>query len=272
MFVLKKVNIIRALSGIAYLLIILLSIYFSKYSFAFVFYILSCIVLWEQQKLIRKKGVYNYFLLLILFIPVFYNIPSNLFIIVLILNLLLNMFLVFWIFSKTNKKIPDTIISSYLLFSFFSIINIGFIYNTYQYLPILILFFIITCFDTFSYIIGSLLGRTKLFLKLSPNKTLEGFIGGLFFTLIIVMILYYYIPNIYTKTYSISFILFLTASISITGLLGDLIQSKVKRMNKVKDSSNLIPGHGGFYDRMDSVIFSAPFFYLIIYIFTNYVS
>ena len=106
-----------------------------------------------------------------------------------------------------------------------------------------------------------------LFLNLFlQKKTWEGFLGGLLFTIIAASIFYY------SKAFfSLNFHILLAILIATLSTLGDLVQSKFKRYADVKDSGSLIPGHGGFFDRMDSVIFSAPWVYFLIK-FNHYVS
>ena len=109
-------------------------------------------------------------------------------------------------------------------------------------------------------------GKRKLKEKISPKKTIEGFIGGLLAALIGGVIIF----NT-TLLYSPPFWLLLALLVSVLGTTGDLIQSKFKRLAGVKDSGRIMPGHGGVYDRLDSIIFASPFIYLFI-IFINYVS
>ena len=110
---------------------------------------------------------------------------------------------------------------------------------------------VIIIFDIFSYIIGSKYGSRKILKKISPNKTLEGLIGGILFSLIFSSIL---IILLESKINLIN-ILFIIMIISFS-FFGDIIESYFKRINNIKNSSNLLPGHGGFFDRFDSLIFS----------------
>lgn len=104
--------------------------------------------------------------------------------------------------------------------------------------------------DTFAYTIGSLIGKHKLCPLISPKKSWEGAIGGLLGGTIVAMIVY---CNLLGK---FSFkMLIITMLLSIIGQIGDLIFSKIKRENKIKDFSNIMPGHGGISDRLDSLIF-----------------
>ena len=118
-------------------------------------------------------------------------------------------------------------------------------------LKILIYLALITIFtDTFAYIIGSLIGKTK-FTSISPNKTIEGCLGGVLVGSTIAIIYY---ANI-IKVLTLPKVILITVLLSIMSELGDLFFSKIKREYKVKDFSNLIPGHGGILDRIDSLIF-----------------
>ncbi|MAZ48347.1 MAG: hypothetical protein CME65_07280 [Halobacteriovoraceae bacterium] len=113
--------------------------------------------------------------------------------------------------------------------------------------------------DIGAWFFGKNFGKRKLWPKISPNKTLTGLVGGVISSVVLSTI---YILVIYDK---VNFqILLALAGLGILAQIGDLIESKMKRQLKVKDSSNLIPGHGGIYDRIDSLVFIAPFFALLV--------
>tara|TARA_Y100001970_G_scaffold1349_1_gene1557 strand:- start:1025 stop:1654 length:630 start_codon:yes stop_codon:yes gene_type:complete len=124
------------------------------------------------------------------------------------------------------------------------------LYLFYYFLTMdfIIIILTITIFDTSSYLLGSLIGRTKI-LSISPNKTYEGLLGGIIFTIIFMIIFNY----IFLNSYFFSFIVVIL-SIIFLAFLGDIIESYFKRLSNIKNSSNLIPGHGGFLDRFDSFI------------------
>lgn len=112
--------------------------------------------------------------------------------------------------------------------------------------------------DTFAYIVGSKMGKHKMIPRISPNKTWEGTIAGAIFGTIIPSIIYF----IVIKDFSFMAI-FITLILSCAGQIGDLIFSKIKRENDIKDFSNIIPGHGGILDRLDSTIFIFTMYILI---------
>ena len=121
---------------------------------------------------------------------------------------------------------------------------------------LLVLYITLWTNDTFAYLTGSLIGRHKLFPRISPGKTIEGCIGGLFFTVVAMCIYSYYTPSLsMTKAVVIAFIAV------VAGTLGDLCESMLKRQAGVKDSGRLIPGHGGILDRFDSVMFATTFIF-----------
>lgn len=120
----------------------------------------------------------------------------------------------------------------------------------YNPFPILLIFILIWISDTMSYFFGSYFGKTKMKIKASPNKTWEGFVGGFLCSIIFSIISFNYIQEIYPfwKTVSLGIL------IPIFGLIGDIYQSKIKRMAGVKDSGTTLPGHGGVLDRLDSAM------------------
>jgi phosphatidate cytidylyltransferase len=111
--------------------------------------------------------------------------------------------------------------------------------------------------DTFAYLTGRWLGKHKMYERISPRKTWEGFFGGLVFSVVSSVIF----ASLYTQI-SLSGWIMYAILVVITGTFGDLTESMLKRNADVKDSGNLIPGHGGILDRLDSILLAAPFAYL----------
>jgi len=111
---------------------------------------------------------------------------------------------------------------------------------------------IIILFDTSSYFFGKFIGKKKILSTISPNKTYAGLVGGIFTTLILTFLL-----NNQIKIFNFNNFLVFTIIIIFFAFLGDILESYFKRKVKIKDSSSLLPGHGGFFDRMDGFIMSA---------------
>jgi phosphatidate cytidylyltransferase len=114
--------------------------------------------------------------------------------------------------------------------------------------------------DTMAYLVGSRIGKTPLS-PISPNKTWEGTIAGIILSVFIVsMVMAMVVPN------QDKYIFYVSLIASIAGNFGDLLESKLKRLAGVKDSGSMMPGHGGFLDRFDSILFATPFVWLILQI------
>ena len=122
----------------------------------------------------------------------------------------------------------------------------------------------ITCFDSFCYLVGKKFGKNKIFL-ISPNKTYEGLLGGILISNFLVIISYLLFD--YSKVIFNLNLIILNNIVIFFSFFGDLIQSYFKRMNDLKDSSNFIPGHGGFFDRFDSFLLVIIPFSIISFLF-----
>ena len=137
-------------------------------------------------------------------------------------------------------------------------ILVGTIFNKFtvirdQNLMIFVYLFLITTMtDTYAHMAGSLIGKHKLAPKISPNKTWEGAVVGAIFGTLIASVFYHIAVD---HIANVMFLLVVTLFLSILGQLGDLFFSAVKRNHKIKDFSNIMPGHGGVLDRLDSIIF-----------------
>lgn len=116
--------------------------------------------------------------------------------------------------------------------------------------------------DIVAYFVGKAFGKHK-FSKVSPKKSIEGCIGGTIGA-VVLMLIYTYIANTFWgMDYSYAFIAMISVILSLIGQIGDFAASSIKRFVDIKDFSNLIPGHGGMLDRIDSLIFLAPFAYVL---------
>jgi phosphatidate cytidylyltransferase len=119
--------------------------------------------------------------------------------------------------------------------------------------------------DTMAYIVGSLIGKTP-FSKISPKKTWEGTIGGIILAIIVMSLVGYFVAGEFVWDNTIKWATVAAIS-SIIGTIGDLLESKLKRIANVKDSGSILPGHGGFLDRFDSLLLAIPFVWLYIIFF-----
>lgn len=137
----------------------------------------------------------------------------------------------------------------------FSLLNLSIFYDgQYHFGIILGSLFIIWGSDTGAYFSGRMFGRRKLFARVSPKKTWEGFIGGCVFALGIGILFSYYFSDLNRWQW-----IAISIVIAVTGTYGDLVESLFKRSIAIKDSGTAIPGHGGFLDRFDSLLLASPF-------------
>jgi phosphatidate cytidylyltransferase len=153
-----------------------------------------------------------------------------------------------YLFSVFYVTIPLSLLNFIQLFEQYE--------NTFSYL-ILALFLLLWLNDSFAYIVGSLFGRHKIFEEVSPRKTWEGSIGGLVFSLAGSYLLFMYFDEL-TLMQWFGFAMV----VIIFGTFGDLFESVLKRNVGIKESGNVIPGHGGMLDRLDSLLLSVPFVFL----------
>jgi phosphatidate cytidylyltransferase len=139
-----------------------------------------------------------------------------------------------------------------------SLVSIILIYNSYGQFALLSLFLILWTADSGAYFVGSKMGKRKLAPMVSPGKSIEGLLGGIFSVVLLSIIL---LMTDLLPFQSFLFV-FVSAMTGIISVFGDLFESIIKREASAKDSSNLLPGHGGFLDRLDSLFAGAPIYYL----------
>ena len=132
----------------------------------------------------------------------------------------------------------------------------------YQPWNVLYLFFFIWASDTGAYFTGRSFGRHKLFERISPNKTIEGFVGGVISSAMVGIAAHHFLGKISLISW-----MCIGVFVSITSTLGDLFESMLKRQSDIKDSGNILPGHGGILDRFDSTLISAPIYWILLHVF-----
>lgn len=130
---------------------------------------------------------------------------------------------------------------------------------------VLAMFLMIWLNDTGAFVVGSLIGRTRLFVRLSPKKSWEGFFGGMLFSIASAFLIKYCFGT-YSTDLSIMQLCIMGAVVSIAATWGDLMESMFKRAANMKDSGHILPGHGGILDRIDSLLLVAPSLWLLLII------
>ena len=224
-------------------------------------YVLSIISLWEFIDIKEtKKEMPNFIKFIsyvILSLLVLYNISNNEIVFSIDYRIVAGLFLTFLIptvlyHNPSKYSVNDAF---YLIGGLF-FLGISFhlliLFRNASLNLIIYLFLITIMTDTFAYFTGFLIGRNKLLETISPKKTWEGLIGG---TVMGVFVSSVFFHTVVDSELSINVLILMTAFLSIVGQLGDLAFSAIKRYFGRKDFSNIMPGHGGVLDRLDSIIF-----------------
>ena len=261
----------RSLTGAVYIILLLSVVFLSSDAFDFLFMVFGLACLNEYKKLVALRGLHIYIAYLALWWAYIYFVKDAwLVYLLLFCTMVTNFALLFYLFSKKEKlfnRLQKFIIGLFYIGGgciFLTMVP----YTDDDFVKFLIIgiFILIWVSDSFAYIVGRAIGRNKLFPRVSPKKTVEGALGGLTFSLATAYFLAKYEPIITPFQWVL-----LAAVIVLAGSLGDLVESKLKRAAGVKDSGAILPGHGGMLDRLDSLVFAAPFAFLTLKIFA-YVS
>lgn len=272
----------RALSAVVFVILLIGSLLWNYYSFTAFFLVVALIGLYEFYKIAEKLGAkpfyksgYVFGVTLYLGHVVWYMFNPNSYLsdlpnFVFDCALYVTMFFVFIsaLFSKHEKSINDAIYT--VVGPLYAVLPFGLLHKmvfsgAHNYTPQIVLCIILLIWsnDTFAYLGGSLFGKNKMIERVSPGKTWEGTIIGAFLTLGVGVALYYFFKdeNGLNSERGMVFYVLLAAVVSVLATIGDLVESLLKRNAGVKDSGNIMPGHGGVLDRFDSLIFVTPFAY-----------
>ncbi|XRE44217.1 Phosphatidate cytidylyltransferase [Tenacibaculum discolor] len=256
---------VRSLSALVYAILFISAILFSAETYIGLLALFATVCIWELSKIIQTKNIVPYILLASVVYLTFQNTvfkyTDYLFGTTIIGSVILLYLLLSSKSIKTNtlaKKLFLQVI--YLVLPFYFLMNLPFISGSYHPNIVIYIIFIIWTNDSFAFLVGKNFGKRKLFEKVSPKKTIEGFVGGLLFSIIAGFTI-----GQYSGIFSILDWIIIAIIVAIFGSLGDLVESKLKRQAKVKDSGTIMPGHGGLLDRLDSLFFLAPFVYLYIH-------
>ncbi len=250
---------IRIASGVIGLMVLIFIVYIGGIPLSIGLISLSLIGLYELFRALKKIG-FNpitpiaYFATLLIYLRMFYPALTLDFIIAIIIVFLLSFDVL-----KSNSNLLD------ISFTVMGVLYIPFLLSFLIYLEgtiyIWIVFSIAFGTDTFAYLIGSKIGKNKLCPAISPKKSVEGAVGGVFGSMLVTLI--------YCSRVGIGpwwSVLILSILGSIASQFGDFAASKIKRYSGIKDFGKIMPGHGGMLDRFDSIIFASPVvYYYVIY-------
>lgn len=250
----------RVSTGIVGIAILILIFYLGLNAIKFSFFVITIEAIRELYNALINKGIKLY-------------LPSLLFGAV-----------ITFVFSILDKNLTFALVlyfifnsSLYVLLKDYTLSNYSFTNMAYFYLVFFLnllgslddIYIIISAFviafstDTFAYFVGSTFGKHKLIERVSPNKSVEGALGGTFFAIILTSV-YFTLLNKYNYIYDINILVILLIMLaSIAGQFGDLFASKIKRYTGIKDYAQILPGHGGMLDRFDSLIFISPLVFIL---------
>ena len=259
----------RTLTGIIFVAVLMGSIISGSAPFAGVF---SLIVIFTTREfyLLMKQKDYEPQVLggvvasVVLFLSTYQVLSGHSHKVLLSVNIL-SIFSIFIFELFRNKKQPlkNILVTiggviyvglPFALLNLIAFLPIDSVIGNYNKYILLGFFIILWANDTGAYVVGSLIGKNRLFERISPKKSWEGSIGGAFFAVGFAVLMYYF-TGLETAIFWVIFAL----SIVVFGTLGYLVESLLKRDLGVKDSGSILPGHGGFLDRFDAVLMAAPF-------------
>ncbi len=262
----KRSFLNRSLIALIYSSIFLICLFYNSTSFGLLGIIITVLVIREFSRICKLSiaksilGIFIYFILTYLS-----EYISNFIFILLGISILTNIYLFFNLILNKSfrfKKIPSLLLLLFhITLSLFFLFQLPILNNSYEPKYILFLLIIVWTSDSAGYFFGIKFGKRKLMKSISPKKTIEGLFASLIFSMIISLIFGYI-----TEYKNLIEIIVIGVFISVLGSIGDLIESKFKRQSGVKDSGNLLKSHGGLYDRLDSLIFTAPFIYLLYFL------
>ncbi|TXI85687.1 MAG: CDP-archaeol synthase [Crocinitomicaceae bacterium] len=255
--------VVRGLSGAVFVILVVGSLWLNAYTSLAVLALFTCLGLYEFFQLFRNSnqvqvsvlfstGV-HFFIFLLVAASLFNWIPSYSVFLALPI-LFLSMLVELW--RKEENPLLNLGIHFlgliYVVIPFLVILALQ-LKTANQHLVIYMLI-LIWSNDTFAYLSGRMLGKTKLFERISPNKTWEGTIGGVIMTVVVGGIV------AFTTNQDYFFWLISALIVAPSAIFGDLLESLFKRSLNIKDTGNIMPGHGGILDRFDAALFTAPIF------------
>ncbi|NLJ16687.1 MAG: phosphatidate cytidylyltransferase [Clostridiales bacterium] len=271
----------RVIVGIALGLFGILCLYLDNFfiylAIVIVISVLATYELFFATKYLKNKLLSFVSLVFVMLTPIIYNSPIKEYYREIYLGYILILFVIM-LFKHERIKFEQLALVAFIAFAIPMSMscNLGIRFDNFNEKSIHGLFFLfvalISAFigDTGAYFVGTFFGKHKLAPKISPNKTIEGFFGGILTVGVVTFLYSYsyqlYLDKLYPEQYEVNLILITLMSIvaATLGVLGDLSASLIKRECSVKDFGNIMPGHGGILDRFDSLMFISPFVYQIV--------
>jgi len=266
----------RAITGFFFIIVMLGSLLLGQFVFGIFYLVLSLFCLWEYFGLIKQTGIkpgiesglFNAACIFGVFTLAAYDDSKLYHQLLFLLPVTLSAIFIQELFKKSNSPFHNIaytylgLILTIVPFTFFhALAYVTGIFNFHFPMAFLLMLW---ANDTGAYLVGSKLGRIKLFERHSPKKTWEGFIGGIIITAGAAILISTYFTELTWQQW-----VWIGVLISTFGTMGDLVESMFKRSINVKDSGGILPGHGGLLDRFDGLLMAAPIVYAYLYFVTN---
>ena len=268
----------RILTALILIPLVIFALFFAPLSiFSYLIIVVCGMAAWEWTNFLAITKPLNKIIFafsVVMLLSLVYLIPNTELIKYRLFNYIICLSIIWWLaalllvisYPKSAKYWSNSIVIK-LLFALFTLFpffigmielrSINYTLNTYTgAVWLLYVFVLVWATDTGAYFVGRALGKRKLAAKVSPGKTIEGFLGGIGSAILISIVVYF------TDYFQLSFATFILSSLMaiFVSVLGDLTESMFKREAGIKDSGNLIPGHGGILDRIDSLTAAIPMF------------
>ncbi|MBO5997604.1 MAG: phosphatidate cytidylyltransferase [Alphaproteobacteria bacterium] len=221
--------------------------------------VLGSLMAWEWEKMLTDRKSYVGISLTLMSAMVVFLTETNP---VLVLGIIACFAL--FLYVKTGKNLLLSFGAFYIGLPLLSMMYIAYFSDSgssdleFSSMYILWLLFVVWATDVGGYIFGKSIGGPKLCPKISPNKTWAGLLGGMFFSALVTYIFVITMNHYYHSELAMKFLVLSSIALAFISQAGDIFESKIKRYLGIKDSSNLIPGHGGIFDRVDGLLFAAP--------------
>lgn len=269
----------RAVTGLFFVLVMVGGIVYSPYSFLALFALITLLSLREFYSLMNKHSNTGINVWLNAIIGVcFFGVVTTIQLSVIPFSLVyFSPFLLYFLFlfirelynvkTEPLKNLATTVMGHFYITLPFTLLALLAFFpiagdTSYKWYMILAIFIFIWMNDSGAYLVGSQIGKRRLFERISPKKSWEGFWGGIVFAVLSAAVFGYFVPVLPIYMWmGLAFI------VSVAGVFGDLSESMIKRILGVKDSGNILPGHGGMLDRFDAILFAIPAALLYMLIF-----
>lgn len=250
---------LRVVSALILAPIVLAAIFYGNPAYDILMAVLGALMAWEWEKMIQGKESYvAVSLTLMASMVVFLGASEP------VLGLATIAAFAIFLYFKTGRQLLLSFGAFYIGLPLLSMMYIAYFSDSgvsdlnYSYMYVLWLLFVVWATDIGGYVVGKSVGGPKLAPKISPSKTWSGLLGGMVFSAMITYGFVITMNHYYGATLAMQFLVISSVVLALVSQAGDIFESKIKRYLGIKDSSNLIPGHGGIFDRVDGLLFAAP--------------